>query len=75
MALTETPAAALLARCVIRGAVSQVEIGRASSGLSPAFSSKLLQAEQRIGTQRQLDEVVLPLKQPFTLPPSGDWTE
>lgn len=39
----------------------QVEIGRASSGLSPAFSAKLLQAEQRIGMKRQLDEVVLPL--------------
>ncbi|XP_075872835.1 HAUS augmin-like complex subunit 2 [Nelusetta ayraudi] len=62
MALTETPAAALLARCVVRGAVSQVEMDRASSGLSPAFSSKLLQAEQRIGTQRQLDELQLKME-------------
>lgn len=39
----------------------QEEIDHASSGLSPAFSSELLQAEQRIGVQRQLDEVELPL--------------
>uniref|UniRef100_UPI0037E72D2B HAUS augmin-like complex subunit 2 isoform X2 n=1 Tax=Semicossyphus pulcher TaxID=241346 RepID=UPI0037E72D2B len=54
-----SPAAGLLSRCVSRGAVSQEEIDSASSRLSPAFSSHLLEAEQRIRAQRQLDELQL----------------
>lgn len=59
MALTVTPAAGLLAKCVVRGALSQEQIDNASSRLSSTFSSKLLHAEQRIRTQRQLDELQL----------------
>ncbi|XP_022621839.1 HAUS augmin-like complex subunit 2 [Seriola dumerili] len=54
-----TPAAALLSRCVSRGAVSQEEIDSASSRQSPIFSSHLHEAVQRIRMQRQLDEVQL----------------
>ncbi|XP_031160524.1 HAUS augmin-like complex subunit 2 [Sander lucioperca] len=56
---TVTPAAGLLARCVARGVLSQEEIDSASSRLSPAFSSHLHEAEQRIRTQRQLDQLQL----------------
>ncbi|KAF1375274.1 hypothetical protein PFLUV_G00237880 [Perca fluviatilis] len=56
---TVTPAASLLARCVSRGALSQEEIDSASSSLSPAFSAHLHEAEQRIRTQRQLDQLQL----------------
>lgn len=54
-----TPAAGLLSRCVTRGIVSQEAIDSASSGLSPAFSPYLHEAEQRIRMQRQLDELQL----------------
>ncbi|XP_023286194.1 HAUS augmin-like complex subunit 2 [Seriola lalandi dorsalis] len=54
-----TPAAALLSRCVSRGAVSQEVIDSASSRQSPIFSSHLHEAVQRVRTQRQLDEVQL----------------
>ncbi|XP_044023031.1 HAUS augmin-like complex subunit 2 isoform X2 [Siniperca chuatsi] len=57
-----TPAASLLARCVCRGVVSQEQIDSASSRLSPAFSSHLHEAEQRIRTQRRLDELQLELE-------------
>ncbi|AWP15931.1 putative HAUS augmin-like complex subunit 2 isoform 2 [Scophthalmus maximus] len=53
-----TPAASLLSRCVSRGALSQEEIDF-SARQSPAFSSHLQEAEQRIRTQRQLDELQL----------------
>ncbi|AWP15933.1 putative HAUS augmin-like complex subunit 2 isoform 4 [Scophthalmus maximus] len=53
-----TPAASLLSRCVSRGALSQEEIDF-SARQSPAFSSHLQEAEQRIRTQRQLDESLL----------------
>ncbi|AWP15934.1 putative HAUS augmin-like complex subunit 2 isoform 5 [Scophthalmus maximus] len=56
-----TPAASLLSRCVSRGALSQEEIDF-SARQSPAFSSHLQEAEQRIRTQRQLDEVHVSLK-------------
>ncbi|XP_035467064.1 HAUS augmin-like complex subunit 2 isoform X3 [Scophthalmus maximus] len=56
-----TPAASLLSRCVSRGALSQEEIDF-SARQSPAFSSHLQEAEQRIRTQRQLDEVHLQLE-------------
>ncbi|XP_078134210.1 HAUS augmin-like complex subunit 2 isoform X2 [Sander vitreus] len=56
---TVTPAAGLLARCVARGVLSQEEIDSASSRLSPAFSAHLHEAEQRIRTQRQLDQLQL----------------
>uniref|UniRef100_A0A8D2ZL21 HAUS augmin-like complex, subunit 2 n=1 Tax=Scophthalmus maximus TaxID=52904 RepID=A0A8D2ZL21_SCOMX len=55
-----TPAASLLSRCVSRGALSQVR--DFSARQSPAFSSHLQEAEQRIRTQRQLDEVHVSLK-------------
>ncbi|XP_074517029.1 HAUS augmin-like complex subunit 2 isoform X1 [Sebastes fasciatus] len=54
-----SPAASLLARCVSREVVSQEELDSASSRLSPAFSSHLHEAEQRIRTQRQLDQLQL----------------
>ncbi|XP_078134209.1 HAUS augmin-like complex subunit 2 isoform X1 [Sander vitreus] len=57
---TVTPAAGLLARCVARGVLSQEEIDSASSRLSPAFSAHLHEAEQRIRTQRQLDQINIP---------------
>ncbi|XP_030247603.1 HAUS augmin-like complex subunit 2 [Sparus aurata] len=56
---TVTPAASLLSRCVSRGAVSQEDIDSASSRLSPAFSSQVHKAEQRIRTQKQLDKLQL----------------
>ncbi|XP_034381366.1 HAUS augmin-like complex subunit 2 [Cyclopterus lumpus] len=54
-----SPAASLLSRCVSRDMVSQEEIDSASSRLSPAFSSHLHEAELRIRTQRQLDQLQL----------------
>lgn len=57
-----TPAASLLSRCVSRGLVSQEDIDSASSKLSPAFSSQLNEAEQRIRAQRQLDELQLQME-------------
>ncbi|XP_075941327.1 HAUS augmin-like complex subunit 2 isoform X2 [Anarhichas minor] len=54
-----TPAVSLLSRCVSRDVLSQEEIDSASSRLSPAFSSHLHEAEQRIRTQRQLDQLQL----------------
>ncbi|XP_068593348.1 HAUS augmin-like complex subunit 2 isoform X2 [Cebidichthys violaceus] len=54
-----TPAVSLLFRCVSREVLSQEEIDSASSRLSPAFSSHLHKAEQRIRTQRQLDQLQL----------------
>ncbi|KAL7380227.1 hypothetical protein ABVT39_014113 [Epinephelus coioides] len=54
-----TPAASLLSRCVSRGILSQEEIDSASSRLSPAFSSHLHEAEQRIKMQRELDQLQL----------------
>lgn len=39
--------------------MSQEEIDSASSGLSPAFSSHLHETEQRIRTQRQLEQLQL----------------
>ncbi|XP_054469357.1 HAUS augmin-like complex subunit 2 [Anoplopoma fimbria] len=54
-----TPAASLLSRCVSKDILSQEEIDSASSRLSPAFSSHLHEAEQRIRTQRQLDQLQL----------------
>ncbi|XP_068608347.1 HAUS augmin-like complex subunit 2 [Brachionichthys hirsutus] len=59
---TVTPAASLLSRCVSRGLWSQEEIDSASSGLSPSFSSHLQEAEQRIRTQRQIDELQLQME-------------
>ncbi|XP_041810311.1 HAUS augmin-like complex subunit 2 [Chelmon rostratus] len=57
-----TPAASLLSRCVSRGVLSQEEIDSASSRLSPAFSSHLHEAEQRIRTKRQLDKLQLEME-------------
>ncbi|KAK9534310.1 hypothetical protein VZT92_009360 [Zoarces viviparus] len=54
-----TPAVSLLSRCVSRDVLSQEEIDSASSRLSPAFSSHLHEVEQRIRTQRQLDQLQL----------------
>ncbi|XP_062252763.1 HAUS augmin-like complex subunit 2 [Platichthys flesus] len=54
-----TPAASLLSRCVSRGAVCQEEIDSVSSKRSPAFSSHLQEAEQRIRAVKQLDELHL----------------
>ncbi|KAI9537780.1 hypothetical protein NQZ68_022442 [Dissostichus eleginoides] len=54
-----TPAASLLARCVSKDILSQGEIDSASSRLSPVFSNQLREAEQRIRTQRQLDQLQL----------------
>ncbi|KAM8737787.1 HAUS augmin-like complex subunit 2 isoform 1-T2 [Acanthopagrus schlegelii] len=59
---TVTPAASLLSRCVSRGALSQEDIDSASSRLSPAFSSHMHKAEQRIRTQRQLDKLQLQME-------------
>ncbi|KAL6106075.1 haus2 [Pungitius sinensis] len=57
--LSVTPAVSFLSRCVSREVLSQEEIDSASSGLSPAFSSQLHMAEQRIRTQRQLEQMEL----------------
>ncbi|XP_026194859.1 HAUS augmin-like complex subunit 2 [Anabas testudineus] len=57
-----TPAANLLARCVSRGALSQEDLDSASSRQCPAFSSHLHEAEQRIRTQRQLDQLQLEMQ-------------
>ncbi|KAM9341149.1 HAUS augmin-like complex subunit 2 [Symphorus nematophorus] len=57
-----TPAGSLLSRWVSRQIVSQEQIDSASSQLSPAFSSHLYEAEQRIRLQRQLDEVKLQME-------------
>ncbi|XP_069391263.1 HAUS augmin-like complex subunit 2 isoform X2 [Paralichthys olivaceus] len=54
-----TPAANLLSRCVSRGAMSQEEIDSVSSKRSPAFSSHLHEAEQRIRADKQLDKLHL----------------
>ncbi|KAG7238065.1 hypothetical protein INR49_031419 [Caranx melampygus] len=56
---TVSPAAALLARCVSRGALSQEDIDSTSSRQSPAFSCHLNEAVQRVRVQRQLDQVQL----------------
>ncbi|XP_051236864.1 HAUS augmin-like complex subunit 2 [Dicentrarchus labrax] len=56
-----SPAVSLLSRCVSRGVLSQEQIDSASSRLSPAFSSDLKEAEQRITAQRQLDKLQLQL--------------
>ncbi|XP_028294489.1 HAUS augmin-like complex subunit 2 [Gouania willdenowi] len=58
--MCETSARSLLSKCVSAGIVSQEEIGSAS--LTPAFTSGLLKAEQRITAQRQLKEVQLQLE-------------
>ncbi|XP_059209144.1 HAUS augmin-like complex subunit 2 [Centropristis striata] len=54
-----TPAASLMAKCVSRELLSQEGIDSASSWLSPTFSSQLHEAEQRIRTQRQLEQLQL----------------
>lgn len=57
-----TPAASVLSRCVSRGALSQEEIVCASSDGSPAFSPHLYRAEERIRTQRRLEELQLQME-------------
>lgn len=54
-----TPAAAVLSRCVSRGALTQELLDSASTGLRPTFSPQLQEAEQRIRMQKQLDELQL----------------
>ncbi|CAL9686681.1 unnamed protein product [Knipowitschia caucasica] len=54
-----TPAATVLSRCVSRGAVAPEEMDSALSDASPAFSCHLSRAEERIKTQRQLDQFQL----------------
>ncbi|XP_068456212.1 HAUS augmin-like complex subunit 2 [Clinocottus analis] len=69
-----TPAASLLSRCVSRDVLSQEEIDSASCRLSPAFSSRLHEAEQRIRTQRQLDQLQLQMELLQTEKRSADVT-
>uniref|UniRef100_A0A1A7WNV0 HAUS augmin-like complex, subunit 2 n=1 Tax=Iconisemion striatum TaxID=60296 RepID=A0A1A7WNV0_9TELE len=57
-----TPAASLLSRCVSVGAVSQDEIDAAFSDPNPVFSTCLQETEERIGNQKQLDELQLELE-------------
>uniref|UniRef100_H3C2E4 HAUS augmin like complex subunit 2 n=1 Tax=Tetraodon nigroviridis TaxID=99883 RepID=H3C2E4_TETNG len=54
-----TPAAAVLSRCVSRGALAQELLDSASTGLRPTFSPQLQEAEERIRMQKHLDELRL----------------